>query len=507
MNMRRMHRGTLLAAVLCAAVWMNALPAAADDGMVVHILSVDDSNFPAVTAVVSVEAVGRPVETLDASAITVTDNGSPVIVRAVTRVQDARIPTTVVVTLDTSGSMLGANLASAKAALAGLVLRLTPTDSVALVSFADRAEVILAPTNDKSGVGVAVSALQAGGNTALYGAVSESARLAGTSGTTRRLVILLTDGEEFGNVSGVSREASLENAAQSGAIFYVIGLGIGADREYLTQLAERTGGRYLDAPATADIERGYAAIEETLRSQFVLSLESEALPSPLTREITVTVVSEGLEGSDSYAFVSSRRLPTPVPPTPTSIPATQAADMPGGSIADSPAESSGSMPLWPFVALTAIAAIGIVAVGVRSRRRTEPDLIRTDLEELATDFRVEVPEVVEAVPVGWLVLERPQSAIEVSGSFAIPQEPVLIGSSDECRLQLPQADGIAPLHARIWWKDGRVMFHDLGHGTTTVNGNSVRWASLSEGDVLTVGPYTFHFSAKLPAHPASLPMR
>jgi Mg-chelatase subunit ChlD len=504
MGMLRMQflRANGRAALIGGLALLALMPqfASADDTLDVRILTVDDSAFPALTVVVSIEAAGRPLDTLDGATITATDNGAPVLVKQVTRVQDAALPTTIVATIDTSGSMLGANMSTAKNALSGLVQRLAPTDSVSLISFSDRAQVIVAPTTDKSGVGNAVAALEAGGNTALYGAVAESARVAASAGSARRLVILLTDGEEFGNVSGVSREASLIRAAESGAIFYVIGLGVGADRGYLVQLAEVTGGRFLDAPTTADIERGYATIEETLKSQFVLSLESEAPPSPLTRDISLTVVSGELQGTATYTFESLRRLPTPPPPTPSSVPTTHVTQEPGGIIADDPPEPSGSTPIWPFLALGAVVALGIGAVGVR-RRRAEPALIPTDLETLATEFRVAPTELVDAVPVGWLVPELVQQPGQGPGSFAIPPVPVSLGSASDCQIHLPQADGLAPLHARLWWKDGKVMMHGLEGGSTTLNGMPARWASLSDGDEVAFGPYRFRFTTRPGASP------
>lgn len=483
---------SVAASVLAAAAM--TVPGLADGELDVQVHSVDDSAFPAMTAVISVEGSGRPLESLDVSALTVTDNGSPVAVTRVARVQDARIPTTVVATLDTSGSMLGASLASAKTALGGLVQRLTPGDSVALVSFADRAQLVIAPTTDKSGVGIAVSALQASGNTALYGAVAESARVAASGGSTRRLVILLTDGEEYGNVSGLSREESLERAAQSGAVFYVIGLGVGADREYLAQLAARTGGRYLDAPTTADIDTGFAAIEELLRSQFVLSLESTSPAMPLSREVSVTVSRDGANGTTSFAFYSMRTAPTPVDRATATTPVPTAdVKLPAETASDS-SKDSGGPPLWPVLPLAVVAGAGIVWAGVWRARRAAP----TDSLPAVSDLFASPPSPLvptsQPASVAVFVRRGGPEGVSTPERLMLPPEPVSVGWSPACQVQLPKADGLAAVHARLWWRDGTVMLHDLGGGATTVNGAPARWASLSPGDGISFGPYRYQYA-------------
>lgn len=472
-----------------------AVPGLADGELDVQVHSIDDSAFPLMTAVISVEASGRPLEALDVSAVTVTDNGSPVAVTKVARVHDARIPTTVVATLDTSGSMLGASLASAKSALGGLVQRLTPEDSVALVSFSDQAQLVIAPSTDKSGVEAAVKALQASGNTALYGAVAESARVAASAGSARRLVILLTDGEEYGNVSGLSREESLDRAAQSGAIFYVIGLGVGADREYLAQLAGRTGGRYLDAPTSADIESGFAAIEEILRSQFVLSLETTAPELPHTREISVTVSQDGGGGTATYGFESQRPDPTPVPTaTATATAAATAVAATPVPTADDSDEDEDGRQLWPILPVALVAVAGVAWAGVRRARRTGPPITPVDEAEVLPQFPAGPAPGPAALSLAFLRRIGAPEGAPVGETLALPGEPIAIGSGPGCQLRLPAVEGLAPVHARLWWRDGKVMMHGLEGGSTTLNGVPARWASLSDGDEVAFGPYRFRFS-------------
>lgn len=463
------------------ALLATPLQAGADDGITIQVVSADDSTFPDMTLVLSLEANGRPLPDLTASDVTVTDNGASTTVTGVSHIQDASIPTDVVLTLDTSGSMQGEKLASAKQALAGLVGRLAPSDSVALVTFSDSARLAAPLSTDKAPVTAANSGLQATGNTALYEAVAESAQLAPTSSAARRLVILLTDGEEFGDVSGPSRQQSLDQAAQSGTIFYVIGVGA-ADRDYLTQLAAMTGGRYLDAATPADVQAGYASIEQTLKGQFVLSLKTSAPAAPLSRTLVINVNSGGLSGSYKYTYQSKRVLPVPTP-APAAAATVQPAPAPSAS---SVKAAGGSSSLWLKTVIPALALVVVMAGGVvwriRKRRRRSP----------ATSAPPEPP----SPPATVLVEDTPSARLTPQDAslecLVVPTIPMTIGWASDCEVRLHKIEGLAGVHARLWWRDGKVMVHHLGHGaTTTINGAEIQWASLTDGDIVAFGPYAY----------------
>ena len=75
----------------------------------------------------------------------------------------------------------------------------------------------------------------------------------------------------------------------------------------------------------------------------------------------------------------------------------------------------------------------------------------------------------------------------------ISREPLTVGWGVDCQFNLPRRDGLESAHARLWWRDGKVMLHDLGGGKTTLNGLAVQWASLSDGDAIGFGPYVYEY--------------
>ena len=84
-------------------------------------------------------------------------------------------------------------------------------------------------------------------------------------------------------------------------------------------------------------------------------------------------------------------------------------------------------------------------------------------------------------------------------SFQVGEQPLIIGSGDACDILLPDAEGVAEEHLRIWRRDGRLMLHHLAPGVETiVAGNAVDWASLGDGEEAWFGPFLLRFSIAAP---------
>ena len=122
-----------------------------------------------------------------------------------------------------------------------------------------------------------VHKLRAGGGTALYDAIYRACKekfLKDRPGyPVRKAIIVVSDGED--NQSEVSRAQAIEMAQRAEVIIYAIstddsGLVMRGDK-VLEQLANATGGRAFFPFKMKDITRSYAAIEDELRSQYVVS--------------------------------------------------------------------------------------------------------------------------------------------------------------------------------------------------------------------------------------------
>jgi Ca-activated chloride channel family protein len=179
---------------------------------------------------------------------------------------------TVLLVLDTSGSMRGAKIANARQALANFIGRLAPADEVSVILFNDSVRELQASAPaGEIGDSLRQSVLQqrAGGDTALHDAVCAAvqrvAAMQGQDGvdSERRLygVVLLTDGLD--TQSWNSREAMFgclpTGEEVEGIKVFTIAYGSDADEQLLAEIAARTNGKAFTADP-ANIEQVYLAI-------------------------------------------------------------------------------------------------------------------------------------------------------------------------------------------------------------------------------------------------------
>jgi Ca-activated chloride channel family protein len=132
-------------------------------------------------------------------------------------------------------------------------------------------------TDNVSLLSASVHSLQDGGGTALYDAVYHACKEKFLKDRpdrpVRKAIIIVSDGED--NQSEFSKAQAIEMAQRAEVIIYAIstddsGLVMRGDK-VLQQLAEATGGRAFFPFKMKDITHSYAAIEDELRSQYVVS--------------------------------------------------------------------------------------------------------------------------------------------------------------------------------------------------------------------------------------------
>ena len=284
--------------IALAAVWLAAfapgLTAGAQDGagLAVEIASIDDSAFPTLSAVVNVlDAKGRPVAGLDTASFSASVDGKPATVSGLQTVVDSQVSLSVVLAVDSSGSMAGQPLTASQAAAAEFINGLSPQDSVAILAFSDAVTIAQEPTTDKATAIAALQRLAAVGDTALFEATSRAATKALESPSPRRVIILLGDGVDYGGKSSVTRDDSIAQARFAGVPIYTIALGAEVDKAYLSELAQATGARFLETPSPEGLSQLYADIAAVLRGQYIVALQSPEVDpaTPHTLELSVGV--------------------------------------------------------------------------------------------------------------------------------------------------------------------------------------------------------------------------
>ncbi len=178
---------------------------------------------------------------------------------------ETTLPLDLAVVLDTSGSMKGEKLASAKAACRTLASLIRPQDRLWLASFSTRVNVLLDGTSDRSRAENAITNLTAEGITRTDLAldwIQRSLRTVNRTGNgNARVGIVITDGHPT-NSSGKALEntSPLLDIASAishhGITLCAVGLGNAANfnTAFLTGLSDRGRGAFIYADTPASLE-------------------------------------------------------------------------------------------------------------------------------------------------------------------------------------------------------------------------------------------------------------
>lgn len=155
--------------------------------------------------------------------------------------------------LDTSTSMQGERLDTVKAAAIELVRQLGPMDYLSIVTFNDRAEVLLPATSqpDLKDISTRIRMIRAHGGTEIYSGLEAGLRevARNLSPNTVNHLILLTDGRTYGDEPDCLRLA--DQAARMRISISGLGMGEEWNDVFLDDLTARTGGNctYLSHPS------------------------------------------------------------------------------------------------------------------------------------------------------------------------------------------------------------------------------------------------------------------
>jgi Ca-activated chloride channel family protein len=245
-----------------------------------HVVKVRPGYFapepPPIRPQIEMTVKDRNRELLDVTAedFEVIEDGVP---QRVTAFEEALSPVSVVLALDSSGSMR--RDAAAVVDAAKMFVQALPTkDKLGLLNFADRAEWVHDLTTTRQTTLDAVGRYVADGGTALYDAVYEGlSKLSKAEG--RKALVVMTDGRDENNPgtapgSTHTFEQVLQLLGAADTPVYAIGLGPRVDREVLERLAESSQGEsYFPADVTT-LEEDYRRILENLRRRYILGYDS-----------------------------------------------------------------------------------------------------------------------------------------------------------------------------------------------------------------------------------------
>src|SRR5258705_1870893 len=225
------------------------------------------------------------------------DNGK---LQTLTAFDNKPLPITVVVMLDTSGSMTLA-LGLVKSAAEQFLLRMMPEDQGMVGAFNDKIEFHPEGfTNSRDELIRSLKDLDFGYPTRLYDAVNQSmGQLKGIPG--RRVVLVFTDGDD--NSSKVGSGDVTDRGRLDDVMVYSIGL----ENEYfdgarkvrsspdrgLRKLSEETGGGFFLLKKTDELTTTFTRVAQELHSQYVLGFTPQVLDGKI-HKLEVKVKKPGM---------------------------------------------------------------------------------------------------------------------------------------------------------------------------------------------------------------------
>jgi len=249
---------------------------------------------------------GRLVPDLQQKDFDIYDNGK---LQAITVFKSDVQPVTVLLTLDTSGSMT-MNLEHLKDAAEAFVIRLLPFDRARITNFDDK--IVTSPeftSNRDDLVRYIHEDVGYGNGTRLWDAVDDSmSKLASVEG--RRVVLLFTDGDDEGSrdstLDAVTKRAESEDFMiySIGFESHVLGVTTHPDKG-IRRLADATGGGWFELNKADDLNSTFTRVADELHRQYVLGFTPAVLDGKL-HQVEVRVRQPGMKARARKSYLAFR---------------------------------------------------------------------------------------------------------------------------------------------------------------------------------------------------------
>jgi len=230
-------------------------------------------NTDLITFTVTVtDTYGRYVSGLGKNAFTVLDEKKP---QEITFFSDDDAPVSVGVIFDVSGSMSGDKIKRARDALSKFVQTSHNSDEYFLITFNQRAQLLLDRTRDGNAVLDKLTFVQTRNNTALYDACYLGVEKVQRGAHPKRALLLISDGQD--NNSRYTFSELRRLLKESDVVLYGVGILSGNDagsqmgmegQGILDELASVSGGKAFFPRSNAEMDDIFEQIALELRHQY-----------------------------------------------------------------------------------------------------------------------------------------------------------------------------------------------------------------------------------------------
>jgi VWFA-related protein len=144
------------------------------------------------------------------------------IVQPITHFSDERVPVSLGLVIDTSGSMEGEKWDAAREAIARFLALLHSEDEVFFYAFSDSTDLVEPWTRDRFRIERALARVRPRGGTAMYDAVADAVQIAETGRHTKKAVVVISDGNDRNSTTDVASVRRLIRETE--VLVYAIGI-------------------------------------------------------------------------------------------------------------------------------------------------------------------------------------------------------------------------------------------------------------------------------------------
>jgi VWFA-related protein len=171
------------------------------------------------------DGAGRFVPNLRATDFTLFEDGKE---QPIAQFEAERVPVSLGIAVDTSGSMIGDKWDAAEAALGRFLGDLLgPEDEVFLYRFDSRPTLVRGWTSDRRSVAQALGNVRPSGGTAMFDAIAQAVPLTDSASRRKKALVVISDGNDTSSRTTVQELRQLIH--QREIIVYAIGIDAGGD--------------------------------------------------------------------------------------------------------------------------------------------------------------------------------------------------------------------------------------------------------------------------------------
>ena len=182
----------------------------------------------------------------------------------------------ILICADVSGSMGGKPINDLRDAVQMFIESTEAIESVALVTFNGEISGVWSFGTENDVLVAAAQNLRAAGGTNMYGAVQESLGYFVSNLDEISCVILISDGEDNNPADFTEINDKIGKPFRAkGVTLYSLGLGSGAAGDYLNALAGSTGGKYIYASDSVQIQNFFDGIRAQILNSYRLTFKAE----------------------------------------------------------------------------------------------------------------------------------------------------------------------------------------------------------------------------------------